>query len=199
MEIIFKAREHLDQVWVLSEKCHVKATSENQFVSAMLYVGMNHADAIQVLAQGRNFASAFALMRPLLETSFRAMWLHRCASSEQIADCMDDKKWPSGWDAALAYEKYRGHNPVLSSMWKGLREKLHSFTHGGAENALRQLGDGDWVSPNFSDREIQHLLSITGLLSTLLLIEMVDLSCNEEVLEELETVCLSFLEWGGKQ
>ncbi|WP_353681528.1 DUF5677 domain-containing protein [Alteromonas sp.] len=63
----------------------------------MLFVSLNHCDAIQLLAQKRNFASAYALLRPLFETTFRSMWLHRCATDEQLNKCIQKDEWESAW------------------------------------------------------------------------------------------------------
>jgi len=195
MECIFKLREEIDKVWSESEKCSVKGTDHNRFISAMLFVSLNHCDAIQLLIQKRNFASSYALVRPLLETTFRSVWLHRCASEEQINKCIEKDKWKSSWDLVQAIEKHSDNAPILSKVWEDLRPLMHSYTHGGVQNAFRQLGDGNYVTPNIDDKEILQLIQIVALISFVILAELIDLSENTESLEVLEEISESIQQW----
>lgn len=195
MDCIFDARKHLDMCWADIEQCSINGSAQSQFIGAMLYVAFNHCDGIQILAQKKNFASACALLRPLLETSFRAMWLHRCATEEQVQNCMENDNWKSARDLAQEVEAKNGNTPILSNIWSDLRPMLHSYTHGGVQNALRQLGFENSITPNLTDLEVFQLMQAVGLLSWMLLVEFIDLSKNEKLLDSLENLSVGLSEW----
>ena len=88
MKRIDKTREHLNIVWHISKKLSVKRSGNNEFVSSMFFVSVSHCDAVQLLAKNKNLTSAFALLRPTLENSFRAAWLFRCADEEQTKNAI---------------------------------------------------------------------------------------------------------------
>jgi len=186
MDCIFEARNHIETCWGAIEQCSIDGSTQTQFIGAMLYVAFNHCDGIQVLAQKRNFASAYALVRPMLETTFRAMWLHRCATEEQIKNCMEKDKWKSAWDLVQEIETVNGNTPTLSAIWSDVRPVLHSYTHGGVQNAIRQLGYENSITPNIPDLEVFKLMQTVGLLSWMLLAEMIDLSKNDSQLGVFE-------------
>lgn len=195
MECIFKAREHIEICWDAIEECSIDSSAQSQFIGAMLYVAFNHCDGIQILAQKSNFASAYALVRPMLETSFRAMWLHRCATKEQIQSCMDHDKWKSAWDLIQEIEAQNGNVPILSGIWSDVRPMLHSYTHGGVQNAVRQLGYDNSIMPNLPDLEVFQLMQTVGLLSWMILAEMIDLSKSESQLEVFEKLSKGLSDW----
>lgn len=195
MECIFRARDHIEACWTSIEECSIEGLAQSQFIGAMLYVAFNHCDGIQTLAQKKNFASAYALVRPMLETSFRAMWLHRCATEEQVQSCMDNDKWKSAWDLVQEIEATNGNTPILSGIWSDVRPVLHSYTHGGVQNAVRQLGSENSIMPNLPDLEVFQLMQTVGLLSWMILAEMIDLSKNESQLAVFEELGEGLSEW----
>jgi hypothetical protein len=195
MECIFEAREHIERCWGAIVECSIDSSTHSQFIGAMLYVAFNHCDGIQTLAKQKNFASACALVRPMLETSFRAIWLHRCATEEQIQRCLETDKWKSAWDLIQEIEEKNGNTPILSGIWSDVRPMLHSYTHGGVQNAVRQLGYDNSIMPNLPDLEIFQLMKTVGLLSWMILGEMIDLSKNESQLEVFEKLGKGLSEW----
>lgn len=195
MECIFKVREQLEKIWALSESCSVSGTRRNRLVSSMLFVSLNHCDAIQLLSQKKNFSSSYALLRPLFETTFRAIWLHRCATDEQVAKCIETDKWKSAWDLVQEIESHTGNPPIFSKMWDDLRHFMHSFTHGGIQNAARQIGDKNYISPNLSDDEVFQLMQKVGLFSLTILGELIDLAEKEELVPMYEELGLTLQAW----
>ncbi|PCJ86072.1 MAG: hypothetical protein COA54_09535 [Thiotrichaceae bacterium] len=195
MECVLKAREQIESIWEAIELCPVDGDAHKRFISAMLFVSFNHCDGIQILVQKKNFASAYALVRPLLETSFRAIWLHRCANEQQIQECMEKDKWKSAWDLVQEIEAYNGNTPILSNIWSEMRPLMHSYTHGGVQNAFRQLGDGNSVTPNIPDIEVFQLMQTVGLMSWLILAEVIDLSKNSDQLKLFEELGKGLNQW----
>lgn len=186
MDCIFKAREHVDNAWLIAEKLGVLATDKNKFISSMLYTSMNHCDAIQVLVQQQNLASSSALLRPLFENTFRAVWLHNCASEEQSLKVMNSKDgWPSPWNAIQLIEAQSDNPKLLSKLWEIMRENMHDFTHGGRELAYRQIG-GNIITSNISYSEVFELMKIVVLFSSYVLSQLIELSEDKDAILLLE-------------
>ena len=199
MDCIFKLREQLEVIWKHLDNHSIKATKENKLISAMLFVSLNHCDAIQLLLQKKNIASSFALVRPVLETTFRSVWLHRCADKNQINRCIESDKWPQTWKLADEIEKTRGNAAVFSKIWSSLRGVLPSYSHGGLQNAVRQLGNGNLITPNVDNDEIHQVVQIVGLLSFTIFAEYIDLFKNEALFPVLEELSEKLQIWAFKK
>jgi len=195
MECIFKVREQLEKIWELSESCSVSGTRRNRLITSMLFVSLNHCDAIQLLSQKKNFASSYALLRPLFETTFRAIWLHRCADDNQVAKCIETDDWKSAWKLVQEIESHTGNAPIFSKMWEELRDFMHSFTHGGIQNAARQISDDNFITPSLSDDEIFQLMQKVGLFSWTILGELIDLAENEDLIPIYEELGHTLQGW----
>ncbi|MGF1742222.1 DUF5677 domain-containing protein [Vibrio profundum] len=195
MDCVFKAREHIDIVWRIAEQLEVTGTHKNRFISAMFFASINHCDAIQVLTKQRNFASSFALLRPLLENTFRAVWLHNCASIEQSQKAMIKGKWPSAWDAINSIEELSGCPKLLSKIWSDMRNHMHDFTHGGSELAYRHFGEDNVITPNVDDSEVLRLIQIVVLVSSYVLSQHIELSENEKAIRLLERLVDQSTSW----
>src|SRR5688572_9660964 len=97
MDGIIKTREHLEAVWEHTQKLPIKMVERDKFAASMLFVTLNHCDAIQLLIQKQNTSSGYALLRPLLETAYRAFWICKCATDEQINKVLDHDEWKPAW------------------------------------------------------------------------------------------------------
>ena len=83
----------------------------------------------------------------------------------------------------------------MSKIWEELRPLMHSYTHGGVQNAFRQLGDGNYITPNIDDKEVVQLIQIVALMSFVILVELIDLSDNTESIEVLNNISESMQQW----
>jgi len=163
--------------------------------SALLYVALKHCEAIRSLVAEQNLASAFALMRPLMETTYRAMWIHRCASSEQVRKCMETDQWHSAWKLVTEVETTNGYPPLLSKVWSDSREIMHSYTHGGTQTAFRHFAEDGFISPTASEQEIFEVVRITGIFSFSIFSELVDMSQGEDLSSEVEAMSERLWDW----
>ncbi len=195
MESIFQLRQQLEDIWVCIETISIENTPHKKFIGAMFYVALNHCDAIQILLQKRNFASADALARPMLETTIRSIWLNRVASEKQIQQCMDRDKFQSSWEMTEALENDANMPPMLSKFWSYLKPVMHSYTHGGVENALRQIHEDGSISPSKPESEIESYIQIVGAMSITVLSEMSSLTANNNMGSKLKELEGNYLEW----
>jgi hypothetical protein len=180
MKQIDKIREHLNIVWHISEQLSVKRNGNNEFVSSMFFVSVSHCDAVQLLAKNKNLTSAFALLRPTLENSFRAAWLFRCADEEEAKKAIKKSKWPSVGQAIEEIENESIQTKLFSMLWGKLKTFANDFTHGGSQLAGKHMKNDGFISPNFSEKEISVLLDVSVLISTYILGELIELSNETE-------------------
>lgn len=195
MSYLEAAKKQIEIVWKLSEKCPVKASERNRFASALLYIALKHCEAIQSLVAAQNYASSLALMRPLMETTYRAIWIHRCASQEELEKCLESDQWKSAWELVKQVEATNDYPPLLSKVWSDSRTLLHSYTHGGTQTAFRHIAEDGFISPVLSDQEIFEVVRITGIFSFSILCELVDMSHGEDLSTEVESMSESLQNW----
>tara|TARA_Y100000780_G_scaffold177280_1_gene162514 strand:- start:58 stop:459 length:402 start_codon:yes stop_codon:yes gene_type:complete len=123
------------------------------------------------------------------------MWLHRCATDEQLNKCIQKDEWESAWVLIQKVESSISLPPLLSRMWEDMRSFMHSFTHGGIQNAGRQVGQGNIITPNLSDEEVRHLMQKVGVFSWVILRELIDLTDSENLVRDYEQIGTSLNEW----
>ena len=114
--------------------------------------------AIWVLIHSAHFAAAHALLRPMMETTARALWLLYAATFEQVEALASNRHTLDMGDLLRAMQKKRAFPQVdiLCDLDEKSKKPIHSFTHGGFE-ALRRRADG------FEPTEIIACLLIADL------------------------------------
>jgi hypothetical protein len=185
MQIVFETREFLEKAWVIAEKVSISNDVNTQFKGAILYSTLNICDAMQVLIQKKNFVSANILFRPLFEYMFRAYWLNRIASEDDVLQAMNQEKWPK---TKSLHDLIAGKNSiidVLVSEKVKIQDILHSYIHGGSQNPLGQLGHKGFIEPNIPDSEVSYLLGMIQLSTFVALFEMAHLAEQPEIETEI--------------
>lgn len=151
----------------------------------MLYSTLNICDAMQLLIQKRNFVSANILFRAMFEYLFRAYWLNRVASDEEVIETIKEEKWPK---TKKLHKLIAGKNPLIDLLASDkikIQDILNSYIHGGAQNPLAQLGGGRHIEPNIPESEVMYLLTMVQLNTYVLLFEMAHLSGSDELETEI--------------
>ena len=130
--------------------------------AALLHVADGHFQAIVVLLQSRLYGSAFALLRPLIETSLRGAWAYHCNNDRAVAEAVQRDKLPMMMDAVARLETFEAFScGALSSILEQIKTGLHSYTHGGTVQVANHLKT-DAIEPSFSDAEIEEAMSIAA-------------------------------------
>ena len=103
-------------------------------------LAMELQGAIGTLIRFRHHAAAFALLRPLIETTLRAAWLVYVADYQSIARLLENKNTKDLDDFARALAKKSGHDELKSIAETILdrRHTYHSFAHCGLEQLARR-------------------------------------------------------------
>lgn len=124
-----------------------------------------HFGAILHLVQLRQFfGSAFALLRPLIESALRAVWVEAVASEEDIGAIgrRDPKAFPSFWKCQAAVTNFyeRSGTEGLYVMSAEFVTALHGYTHSGLEQIENRIDASFHITPyNYSDANIKALLA----------------------------------------
>lgn len=179
--MVFDTRDFLEKAWEVVEKVRIDGARDNRFRGAMLYSALNICDAMQLLIQKRNFVSANILFRALFEYVFRAYWLNRQATSDQIALAIEEDDWPR---TKFLHESIEGHSSEIDALVAEklkVQDILHSYIHGGSQNPLGQFGSMGHIEPNIADSEVAYLLHVVQLSTYIIVAEMIYLSDSTEL------------------
>lgn len=101
-----------------------------------------HHASICTLVKNFNFASATALLRPMMESVVTAAWATYCASQGKLMSLLELQGDLPGV-TRMMLEVDRTHPDVfaLSKMLEGDGRIFHAFTHGGVEQLRRRMHD----------------------------------------------------------
>lgn len=188
METVSHTRDYIEEIWNIAESIPIDADSKSQFIGAMLFSALNICDAMQLLIQRKNFVSVNVLLRSLFEYVFRAFWLNRVASEKEIEVAMLRDAWPKTIDLHNSIEDKNEFIDFLAKVKLENKDILHSYIHGGTQNPLGQLGNGNFITPNIPDSEILYLLKIIQVSAYLLLCESAHLSKEGDFLHEIDRI-----------
>lgn len=99
--------------------------------------------AVWVLIHSGHFAAAHALLRPMMETTARSLWLLYAASFDQVEALAANRHTLDMGDLLRAMRKKKAFPQIemLCTLDEQANKLFHSFTHGGFE-ALRRRADG---------------------------------------------------------
>lgn len=123
-----------------------------------------------------NFGSAFTLLRSVVETFYRGMWLMFCGSDDDIAEIRAGKfEFKMGFKAMMgAVDGKLGGSGVFigPAEWKS----MCGFAHSGAEQLTRRFRPDGQLMPNYPEEEVLGLL----LVATTMMAVMVTSICQIE-------------------
>src|SRR5438552_8515571 len=165
---------------------------------AYVDVALEHHDAIWLLAKCRLNGSAFAMVRLVYDAMFRAFWINKVATEQQIEQATrDELGFPLDKILVEFKRDYFSDRPpeeaeLFDSFLQSVKEAwspMCSYTHSGALQLARRF-HGDELKPNYSEGEIAEALNlVTVALLLLLHTFFVSMKCQKEA-EETGTMLL---------
>jgi hypothetical protein len=199
-DIMAEGAEVRTQLWALLLRHGYPGNLKNFVLGAYVDVALEHHKAIWLLTDSKLYGSAFAMVRLVFDVYFRALWINRVATEQQIEQASQDEfKFPrmrrmladikqaylrtssSNEDVELAEQAERGFE-YIGEMWK----PFSSYTHSGGLQIRRRF-TGDQVKSNYSENEIVEVLHwATIVLMMLLKVFFVSMGHYKEV-EEIKT------------
>jgi hypothetical protein len=119
-----------------------------------------HHDSIVRLITAGNFGSAFTLLRPVVETFYRGMWMMFCGSDGDIAEFRAGRfEFNPYIEMTEEVDKKLGGTGTFAGSrteWKS----MCGLTQSGAERVTRRVGSDGRMVPNYPDEEILGVLCI---------------------------------------
>lgn len=125
---------------------------------------MEHIQSIHLLVLHKMHGSAFALIRPFYETYFRALWMLKFASDQEIeAIRLNNFRFPNMASKINALDDiYTGTDffkQIKHSAWSAMCD----YTHSGTLQLSRRW-NGDNLEPNYEEGEIIEVLKSTKII-----------------------------------
>lgn len=127
-------------------------------------IAQQHHAAILILLANTPplHATAFALLRPLMEATLRGEWISHCASDEQVKCFANgDKKQLDMSSLVSALEKKLNDLKVHEVLYKNTWPVLSAYTHTYEHQVMHWLTGND-VSSDYSPEQVQWLISIAS-------------------------------------
>lgn len=149
-------------VQTVPEQLKLDSDEKTIFVALFSLAVEHHGAILNLLRTGRFNGSAAALARPLIDTIYRAMWLHCCGTPEHFAAVRaGGSPYPGLPNMADAIEKATPTSDTAFTALKTSILALHGFTHGGLEQLGRRFDTDGNVQATFTDGELSELVNVT--------------------------------------
>jgi hypothetical protein len=187
----------MDFIHVQTQGMAVPTGRRELIVLGCFDIAVEHAAGITILADRQTWAPAFALLRPLLDSYVRGVWLAICATDEQLAlfetnELRHTVQFRHMVEAIEAeVEAKIGPSDLLSTLRKTGWNLMSDFTHTGYEHVTRRLS-ALHLGANYPPEEIEQALWLTGALALLAAIITADVAKKAEVVTALQTRAKEF-------
>ncbi|UTY56054.1 hypothetical protein [Massilia sp. erpn] len=168
--------------WIDQQTAGVTLPADDRtlLVVGCLDVAIEHQAAFALLARNELHGSAFALLRVLMESLVRALWLHRCATDDDIAKFKRGKLDKQFGTLIEEFEAFiQTPEGVLSSLKKSAWTALNGFTHTGFHQVSRRHKPGR-VEGSYADEEIANAIGVAGALGLVAAGELISLSDRQD-------------------
>ena len=148
-------------LWDLLERHRYSDDERSVWVAGCMNLALEHHKAISLLIQWQLTGSAFALVRPMVDTVMRALWINKVASDEEVKRARDDDKYvfPPMPQMIEAVRTAYGDDKFFqfTSAW----DAMHSYTHSGARQIARRYTGTD-LKPSYTEGAKVEALNLTN-------------------------------------
>ena len=141
-------------------------TFTNTVFVMLTELAFDHHAAILKLVEGRVLiSSAFALVRPLMETVGRAIWVYRRGEEQKLKHVLKTPGCDLPDYAAMSLAVDAEITALGAGSWftlpKAHLKELHSLTHSGKAALQMRINSEGIVAPSYQAEAIQRLLRHT--------------------------------------
>ncbi|WAG77696.1 hypothetical protein LMK08_20365 [Metapseudomonas furukawaii] len=145
---------------------HIKGDLRSRLCAACFAVSQEHHNSILILLS-RNpplQATAFALLRPLTESTIRGLWLSHVATDEQVENYVQSGTKLDMTSMITLVGKAAGGNAhqTIYRHWSS----LSAYTHTGEHQVQRWLLTEN-IEPSYSASALSELVNLTGVVAEL--------------------------------
>lgn len=136
----------------------------NWNVIRFIAVLAQHQESVLLLVLHGNPGSASALVRPVIEGAFRALWINRAATDAEV------KKFNQKDSIELSFEQIAkaldiayGGGGMFESFKKRTWNPLNSFTHGGMHQ-IGRFSIEQTVAGQYSEEDLREITTVVTLI-----------------------------------
>ncbi|ADE11980.1 DUF6988 family protein [Sideroxydans lithotrophicus] len=171
--------------WIEQQVCDMQLSGSVRvrLAGTCFIVAQEHHQAILLLLSQTHplHAPAFALVRPVFEAYLRGLWLAHCAKDAELEGFSHGKSPPKMPSILSAIEQTPGFDSgQLSDIYKQSWSDMCAYAHTGSQQVLR-WNTGDAIQPNYSDAEVDEVLSFTGSIALLSTLGLAAIATNESL------------------
>lgn len=136
----------------------VVASDRNRLAGACFHIGLAHHTAITNLIDRQQYASAFALLRPQIDSFARGYWIARAATIEEIERVKAGNDPPGTLKLMRLLESIGAASPAsLSSIAERTWAAVCDYTHTGSRMMILHMSEEE-IGPAWRDEDL-----ITGI------------------------------------
>lgn len=170
--------------WIAARQdgIEIKASDAARIPGVLLDLCLEHHVGIVHLVSGRMTGSAFALIRAQFETLVRALWLHLCATPEELQAFANSDHLPLkvGPMVAVIESHPSFEDKVLSGIKLNAWKAMNGYIHGGMHQVARRIKSGS-IEPNYEPEEVIEVLKASGFFA-LMALQQIGRIASDEVL-----------------
>ncbi|KAF0143717.1 MAG: hypothetical protein FD156_2452 [Nitrospirae bacterium] len=153
-------------------------------------VAIEHHNGIVVLCENGHFGTACALIRVIFEACVRGIWLHNCATEDELIQYRNDNLRKGFNNVLQEVEQLESFKEgVLSSIKEEYWGPMNSFAHTGYFQVSRRLS-ADSLGPNYADEEAIKVLTFSGSMCLLAALQIAlligDSNLSNEILGKIK-------------
>lgn len=165
IEALDNASRFMDKVDSKMNGIVFEGTTRSRLFNGFLHLSLEHFGSIVLLVRSGMVGSAAALIRPQYEALIRGLYFQDCATDNKVESFINGKDPISLYKMVEALEDtFVIENNPLSSIYEGLKNRMHSFTHGGLEQIERRF-TGEELVNSFLDEETIKLIQLSNILA----------------------------------
>lgn len=168
--------------WLDTKIDGLEISSEFRFRAAggCFDLAMEYQKAIVLLVSNCLYGAGFCLMRPIYESYVRGIWLHKCATPNELANYSKDKV-PHLSELLHSVENLPSHQDgILSKAKESSWNFMNSSVHAGYQQIVHRQTESS-IEPNYDEKKIKQLTNFANAISCLSAIAICDLSDDSVV------------------
>lgn len=174
----------------------LRADERHLLAVGCLDVALEHQAAIALLHSSGLPGSTLALLRILVESVVRGLWLLHCASGDQLLEFKSGTLRKEFKDLIIEFEAKIDQSPGVLSGFKGRSWKaLNAFTHTGFMQVSRRHTPGR-VEANYPEHELAQALDAAGAFGLVAAGQLIAMSDRTDLLPSLSD---RMREYGAKR
>lgn len=146
---------------------HGELDRKSYLAMAYLNLALDHREALLLLVQASAFASATALQRSLLEAAITGVWIHSCATDDEVDRILRIERPPPNFDKMA--QKLRASHQLGEwfEIFRNHYKIFNDYTHGHNRQISRWLSSGS-AGPRYDVSqmiETLHHSDLVGLVA----------------------------------